>query len=398
MIAPYIKDLISSKTASAIRKMFEAGLILKAKYGEDNVYDFSIGNPDLDPPEKVLNAIRTVAQDTGHGVHGYMPNAGYKTVRAAMARKESGQQGVDIDFSSIVMTVGAAAAITSVLKALLSPGDEVVVPVPYFAEYSHYVHNHGGKLVEVKTNEDFSIDAEAIAAALNEKTAAVIINSPNNPTGKIYSKDDLEKLTSVLDAHGKKTGRYPYLICDEPYRAIVYDGKEVPAIFPLYKYAVVVTSFAKNLSIPGERIGYICANPANPEKDEFISAATFATRILGFVNAPAFFQKVVELSWDADCDYSSYETRCRELTKVLDNAGLKYARPEGAFYIFCKVPECWGDDDQGFVEVLEKNLVLCAPGTSFGMKGYFRIAYCVSEKTIINSKDAFYAAAHTPKA
>ena len=397
MIAPQIKEIISSKGASAIRKMFEEGKILKAKYGADNVYDFSIGNPDLDPPEGVLEAIKEVASENTHGCHGYMSNAGYDEARSAMAKKESLEQGVSVDSSCVVMACGAAAALNCVFKTLLSDGDEVIVPSPYFVEYGHYVKNHGGKLVPVKTTKDFSLDIDAIKNALNEKTAAIIINSPNNPTGRIYSSEDIASLVSVLIEHGKKTNRYPYLVCDEPYRAITYNNAKIASVFPLYDYSVIVTSFAKSLSIPGERIGYTCVNPSCPEKADFIAGVTFATRTLGFVNAPAFFQKVVASSWDAPVDYSSYDVRCKQLCKVLDNAGLSYAKPEGAFYIFCKVPEAWGDDDQGFVEVLEKNFILCAPGSGFGMKGYFRIAYCVSEKSIVNSKDAFYKAAHTAR-
>ncbi len=392
MISEYFKNLLADKNASAIRKMFEEGKILKAKYGADKVYDFSLGNPDLDPPKEVLDAIKEVAQDQSHGAHGYMSNAGYDECRAAMAQKESQEQGVQVDSSCVIMTVGAASAISSAIKALIMPGEEVVVPSPFFAEYTHYVKNHGGALVPVPTKKDFSLDVDAIKAALNSKTVAVIINSPNNPTGKVYSAGEIKALCQALKDFGKKSGRFPYLICDEPYRAIVYDGVEVPPVFPEYEYSIIVTSFAKNLSLPGERIGYICANPANPEKSDFIAAATMAFRILGCVNAPAFFQKVVAKSWNAPVDYSSYLKRRNLLMDVLDKAGIEYERPQGAFYIFAKVPAAFGDDDSAFVEVLERHLILCAPGRGFGMKGYFRIAYCVDEKTIVNSRDAFCAA------
>ena len=397
MISEYFKNLLTDKNASAIRKMFEEGKILKAKYGEDNVFDFSLGNPDLDPPQEVLDAIKEVAADTSHGAHGYMSNAGYDSCRAAMAQKESQEQGVKVDPSCVIMTVGAASAISSVIKALIMPGEEVLVPSPFFAEYTHYAHNRGGVLVPVPTKKDFSLDVDAIKAALNKKTVAVIINSPNNPTGKIYSAAEIRELCSALKEFGKANGRCPYLICDEPYRAIVYDNVEVPPVFPEYEYAVIVTSFAKNLSLPGERVGYICVNPANPEKSEFVAAATMAFRISGCVNAPAFFQKVVAKSWNAPVDYSSYLKRRDLLMEVLDNAGLEYEKPQGAFYIFAKVPAAFGDDDAAFVEHLEKNLILCAPGRGFGMKGYFRIAYCVPEKTIVNSREAFYKAAHSKK-
>ncbi len=245
---------------------------------------------------------------------------------------------------------------------------------------------------------DFSLDIDAIKSRLNEKTVAVIINSPNNPTGKVYSKEEMHSLCQALREFVEKNGgHYPYLICDEPYRDIVYDGIEVPPIFPEYPYSVIVTSFAKNLSLPGERIGYICANPLNPEKSQFIAAATMAFRISGCVNAPAFFQRVIAKSWDAEVDFSPYRRRRDILMEVLDNAGLEYCRPQGAFYIFCKVPAKWNGDDSAFVDVLERHHILCAPGVGFGKKGWFRIAYCVSENTIINSRTAFYEAAHSKK-
>jgi len=291
------------------------------------------------------------------------------------------------------MSVGAAGAINTVLKALLNPGDEVIVPCPYFTEYDHYIHNHNGEIRRVPTKPDFSLDTGAIGEACSEKTAAVIINSPHNPTGRVYSADDIASLAAVLSAHGKKTGRFPYIICDEPYRAITYGGKKVASVFPVYENAVIVTSFAKNLSLPGERAGYIALNPACREAKDFMAAAVFATRVLGYVNAPAFFQKVVTESWDAECDYSLYEKRCKELTQIMDYAGYTYAQPDGAFYLFVKVPDGWNGDDMAFTEHLKKYNILCAPGSGFGGKGWFRIAYCVSERTILNSRDAFYKAA-----
>ena len=386
---------MSSRNASAIRKMFEEGIALKAQYGADHVFDFSLGNPDLEPPEEVFQAVARIAADRTHGCHGYMPNAGYPEVREAMAAKETLEQGVQVTGSSVIMSCGAAGAMNCVFKAVLNPGDEVLVPVPFFSEYRHYVGNHGGILREVQSKPDFSLDTNAIARSLTERTAAVIINSPNNPSGRIYSAADIASLAEVLHEHGRKTGRYPYLICDEPYRAITFGGKKVAPVFSVYEHAVVVTSFAKNLSLPGERIGYICVNPACPDHDELVAACIFATRVLGYVNAPAFFQKVAASSWNAPCDYSPYEKRCHEMTAVLDNAGISYAEPEGAFYLFCKVPDGWNDDDGAFVDHLKRHLILCAPGSGFGCKGWFRIAYCVSEDTIVNSKAAFYTAAHT---
>ena len=375
--------------------MFEEGALLKKKYGEDNVYDFSIGNPDLDPPSEVVEAIKEIAADTSPMCHGYMPNPGYMQARQAMAEKTSLEQGTAVPADCVIMSVGAAGAMNCVFKALLNDGDEVIVPAPYFAEYGHYCANHGGTLRPVPTKNDFSLDTDAIKAALTEKTAAVIINSPNNPTGRIYSREEIQALSAVLTAHGEKTGRYPYIVCDEPYRAITYGGKKVAPVFPEYRQAVVVTSFAKNLSVPGERIGYIAVNPASDDASEMVAACILATRILGFVNAPAFFQKVIARSWNARCDYSLYEKRCREIMEIMDYAGLQYAKPEGAFYLFVKVPEGWNGDDMAFTEHLKKFNILCAPGTGFGGKGWFRISYCVAEKTILNSKEAFYKAIHS---
>lgn len=389
MISKKVRDIVESPSNGVIRKMFEEGALLRKKYGADKVYDFSIGNPDLDPPQKVVDAVKEIAADNSHLRHGYMPNPGYPETRAAMAKKTGIEQGMEIDFSNVVMAVGAAGAINATLKALLNDGDQVIVPCPYFAEYGHYVHNHNGEIVGVKTKDDFSLDTDVIRDALKEKTAAILLNSPNNPTGRIYSDEDIDNLVKVLKDHGKKTGRYPYIILDEPYRAITYDGKKVASVFPKYEYSVVVTSFAKNLSLPGERIGYICVNPKNPEAKDFIAAAIFSTRVLGYVNSPAFFQKVIAKSWDAECDFSTYEKRRNEIMEVMDYAGLKYVKPEGAFYLWVKVPDGWNDDDMAFTNHLKKYNILCAPGSGFAGKGWFRIAYCCSEQTILSSKEAF---------
>lgn len=397
MISKKVKAIVESPSNGVIRKMFEEGAALKQKFGEDKVFDFSIGNPDLDPPQKVIDAISKITSEENHLCHGYMPNAGYLETRAAMAKKTSLEQGLGengIDFSHVIMSVGAAGAINATLKALINEGDEVIVNCPYFTEYDHYIHNQQGEIVRVKTKPDFGLDEKAIKEVLNEKTCAIIINSPNNPSGRIYSDDEILAVTEVLKEHGKKTGRYPYIICDEPYRAITYEGKKVASVFPKYENSIIVTSFAKNLSLPGERIGYICINPACSEVKDFIAAAIFATRTLGFVNAPAFFQRVIAKSWDAECDYSLYEKRRNEICEVMDYAGLEYATPDGAFYLWVKVPDSWNEDDMAFTNHLKKYNILCAPGSSFGGKGWFRISYCCSEKTILNSKQAFIDAVH----
>ena len=388
-VSPYIYSQMTSPQAGVIRRMFEEGIKLKAVHGADNVFDFSLGNPDLDPPLQVADAIEDIAKDRSKNCHGYMPNAGYPEAREAMAKKTESEQGLPVSGDCVVMAVGAAGALNCTLMAILSPGDEVIVPAPFFAEYRHYVHNFGGTLVEVPCKADFSLDIDAIRKALSPKTAAVLINSPNNPTGRIYPQEDIKNLAKAMNDHAEKCGRKPYLICDEPYRAIAYDGKQVASAFKEYDSALVVTSFAKNLSLPGERIGYICVNPACPDRTDLVAACIFTTRILGYVNAPALMQKVVARSWSAKADYSLYEKRRNMLMKNLDEAGMEYVRPEGAFYLWCKVPDSFNGDDMAFTEHLKKHLILAAPGSGFGGKGWFRLAYCVSEKCIEGSRQAF---------
>jgi aspartate aminotransferase len=399
-VAPYIYNAMNSRMSSVIRRMFEEGAALKKKHGEDAVFDFSIGNPDLEPPAGVAKAIEQTALIRERGSHGYMPNAGYPETRAAMAQKVGREQGAALAAQHIVMTAGAAAALTCVFKAILSPGDEVVVPAPFFPEYAHYAANHGGVLKAVPARPDFSLDIDAIGAALSKKTACVLINSPNNPSGKVYSAEDISALGETLRLHAKTTGQLPYLVCDEPYRDIVYGGKKTAPVFPCYEAAAVVSSFAKNLSIPGERIGYIAANPAMSDAADFIAACIFANRILGFVNANAFFQRVVAASWDSPVDYSPYTERRNMLMAALDKAGYEYAVPEGAFYLFVKVPQKGGPsgepaDDMEFCDHLKSHLVLCAPGAGFGCGGWFRMAYCVSRKTIENCGKALAKARET---
>ena len=393
-IASYIKNAMEG--SSFIRKMFEEGIALKKKYGEENVFDFSIGNPDLEPPEQVIKAIEAEVFSKGKLKHGYMPNAGYKETREAIAAKVSAEQGKTIPWNNVTMSVGAAGALNTVFKAILSPGDNIIVPAPFFVEYRSYAANHGGTLVTVPTKADFSLDTEAIAAQINEKTAAVLINSPNNPTGKVYSDDDIKKLAEVLRKSAEKTGRVPYLIADEPYRRIIYNGLKTSPVFQFYDSAVVVSSFAKDLSLPGERIGYVAINSSCPDAEELSAAFAYTTRILGYVNAPAFFQRVIAKCCTADADYSSYEKRRNILTDNLRNAGIEYAEPEGAFYLFCKVPAPKhhvipeGQNSDGpFCDHLKKYNILGVPGTGFGGPGYIRLAYCVSESSIVNSRDAF---------
>lgn len=393
MISQKIKATIHSKTSSVIRQMFEEGIRLKKLYGQDKVFDFSLGNPDLEPPPQLKEEIIKQAQNDFHGCHGYMSNAGFPETRKAIAEKVSLEQNFQVESKNVVISCGAASALNCIFKTLLNEGDEVIVPSPFFSEYRNYVGNYNGKLVEVPSKDDFSLEIQAIKDALSPKTAAILINTPNNPTGKVYSQKEIEDLVFILDEYSKNSERKPYLIFDEPYRAIVYDGVTIPTVFDKYNYAIVISSFAKDLSIPGERIGYMAVNPNCDEADEVVNAFTFCLRTLGFVNAPAFFQRVISKTWNAKVDYSSYKKRRDLLMAILDEAGFEYFRPDGAFYLFVKVPDFWKGDDGAFCEHLKKFFILSAPGIGFGKKGFFRLAYCVSEKTIINSREAFINAA-----
>lgn len=391
-IAENIKNALAG--SSMIRKMFEEGINLKKQHGEDKVFDFSLGNPDVEPPPAFHKVFVNLAEKDEKGSHGYMPNAGYLFVREALAKKVCKEQNVNIDGSHIVMSVGAAGGLTTVFKTICNPGDEVIVSRPYFMEYRAYTSNHGAKLVEVDAQEDFNLNISAIGAALNEKTAAVLINSPNNPTGRVYSASVLAELASLLTEHGKKTGRFPYLVSDEPYREIAYNV-DVPPFLSCYDESIVVTSYSKSLSLPGERIGFIAVNPAASGKDDLLNGLIYATRVLGFVNAPALMQRIVASLTDERVDVSIYARRRDAFIKVLNNAGIEYSNPQGAFYLFCKVPKSKTGkeaDDKAFVEHLKKHLVLGVPGSSFGKSGWLRFAYCVDEKIINASQNAFKSA------
>jgi aspartate aminotransferase len=391
-IAEGIKNALSS--SSMIRKMFEEGMLLKKQYGADKVFDFSLGNPDIDPPPAFHEIFVKLAREDEKGSHGYMPNAGFPFVREALAKKVSREQNVDIDGSHVIMASGAAGGLNTVFKTICNPGDEIIVTRPYFMEYRAYAANSGAKLIEVDALADFNPDLAALGMALNERTAAVLVNSPNNPTGKIYSSSVLASLASLLQEHGKKTGRPPYLVSDEPYREIAYNV-DVPPVLSAYDESIVVSSYSKSLSLPGERIGFIAVSPNVSGKDELVNGLIYCARVLGFVNAPALMQRIVASLTEARVDVSIYERRRDAFMKVLDNAGIEYAMPEGAFYLFCKVPQSKNGrqaDDKAFVEHLKKSLILGVPGSGFGKSGWLRFAYCVDEKIISSSGNAFKAA------
>lgn len=383
-VSEKIADFI--QRSSWIRKMFEEGARLKKAHGSQNVFDFSLGNPNLDPVKAVKNSIVSAAQDNTPGIHGYMPNAGFADVRAAVAQKVKEDEGLDINENFVIMTVGAGGALNVILKAILNPGDEVIILSPFFVEYVFYADNHGGKAVIVPTTEDFSLDLAAIEQAVNANTAAVLINSPNNPTGKVYSEKEIRGLGELLDRKSREIGRAIVLISDEPYRGIVYDGIKVPGILQAYSHSVVATSFSKDLSLPGERLGYIAVNPAMDQATLTMDGLVLANRILGFVSAPGLMQRAVKSVLREVVDVNVYKRRRDRLYEALTSFGYQCVKPEGAFYLFPKSPLA---DDVGFVALLQKRLVLTVPGTGFGTPGYFRIAYCVSDETIEGSLKGF---------
>ena len=382
--------------SSMIRRMFEAGIELKRTYGEDNVYDFSLGNPDLPPPPEIKEAMLEIAADSDQPfAFGYMPNAGETAARSALAGLVSGEQGVEVPAGNIIVTCGAAGGINAFFRATLTPGDEVLCIAPYFVEYGFYAGNYGGTLKPVPTNEDFSLNIENIEAAITPATRAIILNSPNNPTGKIYSKAELEAVASVLKSTREKYGRMIYIIADEPYRVLNFDGVDIPSIAKIYDGTVVIGSFSKSLSLPGERVGYIAVSPQLENKAELLGALTLTNRILGFVNAPVVGQKLIESCWDCQVDLDIYRRRRDAMAKVLTDAGIEFIMPGGAFYFFPKSPTA---DDRIFIDALLKERVLAVPGRGFGAPGYFRLAFCVSEKNITDSAESFKRAMAAIKA
>jgi aspartate aminotransferase len=380
------KMLDFMESASWIRKMFEEGASLKAKFGSDKICDFSLGNPDLPPPESFQKILETVAADRSPGVHSYMPNAGLLDVRSRIATQVSLDHQVDLGAEEIIMTCGAAGGLNIIFKSLLNPNEEIIVSTPYFVEYSFYVDNHNGKLVPVESKPDFSLDIKAIENAINNKTKAVLLNSPNNPSGVIYGKKELKTLAKLLARASDYFNHPIFLISDEPYRRLVFTGSTVPPILKFYPNSIVTTSFSKDLSIPGERIGYVAVHPEVSQKTGLLEALTLANRILGFVNAPALMQRVVGEVLDASVDIGVYQRRRDRLTEILREAGYAFTVPQGAFYFFPRTPI---PDDTEFVRMLQKERILTVPGTGFGTPGHFRIAFCVHDEVIERSRKGF---------
>ncbi|MDI9570730.1 MAG: pyridoxal phosphate-dependent aminotransferase [Pseudomonadota bacterium] len=383
-IAKKIEGFIAQ--SSWIRKMFEEGIRLKQEFGAGNVYDFSLGNPNVAPPEEFSRTLREVAAADIPGKHGYMPNAGYPETRRAVADYLSREQGVAVTAEQVVMTVGAGGALNVVFKTILDPGDEVLIPTPFFVEYRFYVDNGGGVAVTVPTREDFSLDLPAIEAAIGEKTKAVLINSPNNPTGRVYDEASLEDLAAVLRRKSRDYGRTIYLVSDEPYRDIVYDGVPVPGVLRIYRHGILVFSYSKSLSLSGERIGYIAVHPECDGVADLMGGLVLCNRMLGFVNAPALMQRVIARLQGLNVDVGIYKRKRDLLCDGLASVGYRVVRPEGAFYLFQKTPIA---DDVAFVRALQEERILAVPGSGFGGPGYIRIAYCVDDATIENAMAGF---------
>ncbi len=372
--------------ASWIRKMFEKGRELKQKYGQDRVYDFSLGNPDLPPPPGVITALEEVKERAKQPLGlGYMPNAGFPELRERLAAFLSKEQGVKFQAEDVVITCGAAGGINALLRALLEPGEEVVTFAPYFVEYGFYAENHQGKLRVVKTLEpDFALDMEGLARAISKQTRVVLINSPNNPSGQIISEEELGKISEVLTAKSKEIGHPIFLVADEPYRFLTYEGALVPSIFKFYPYSVVVSSFSKSLGLAGERIGYVAVNPQLENKEELVNGLILTNRILGFVNAPVIGQYLLLAALGEEVDKEIYYKRRRLMGEILEEAGLNFTWPRGGFYFFPQAP----DREEGkFIDSLLAERVLAVPGTGFGYPGYVRFAFCVPEEVISRARE-----------
>ena len=376
--------------ASLVRKMFEEGLSMKAKYGPENVFDFSIGNPDVAPPPVFTETLVRLAKEDRPGSHGYMPNPGWPQVREKVAAHLTREQGQNLKnpftANHIIMTVGAAGALNVIFKAILDPGDEIITPRPYFMEYNHYAENHSAKIVAADPGEGFSLNIDAVSEKIGPQTRAVLINSPHNPTGVIYSADELAALGKLLTGASKQYGRPIMLISDEPYRKLAYDGRTVPSAFAAYPYTLIGTSYSKDMSLPGERIGYAAINPDMPDSDPLFGAMGMANRILGFVSAPSLMQLVLGELQGTGVDVALYEERRNLMVEALQKIGYELTVPGGAFYLFPKSPIA---DDAAFVAMLKEEKILTVPGRGFSMPGYFRICYCAPVPAIKNSFEGF---------
>lgn len=378
-IANKIKNHI--ERSSWIRKMFEEGNSLRQQFGEENVFDFTLGNPTMEPPAELQQELRNIAKNPTPGMHRYMNNAGYEETRAAVAAAIAGNCNQPVSADHIVMTCGAGAALNVVLKTLLNPGDEVIILTPYFVEYKFYIDSQNGIPVEVITKDDFQPDLEAIGSAINARTRAIIINSPNNPTGVIYPESTLKALAELLHRKEQEFATTILAISDEPYARISF-GEEVPCIFDSIPNSIIVTSHSKDLALPGERIGYLAANPAMRDVGLFMQGAIFCNRVLGFVNAPALMQRLVTNLQSVSVDVAQYRRKRDLLYNKLTELGFEMVKPGGGFYLFPKSPLA---DEMEFIRIAQKYRILLVPGSGFGAPGFFRIAYCVEDAIIERS-------------
>ena len=386
MIADNMIGLV--KNSSVIRAMFEEGNRLAKIHGAENVYDFSLGNPNVPAPIEVATAIKEILyEEKSTFVHGYMSNVGYEDVRKTIALSINKRFETKFNATNIVMTVGAAGGLNVILKTLLNPGEEVITFAPFFGEYRGYTANHQGTLVVVSPNKvDFQPNLTEFALKITKKTKVIIVNNPNNPTGVVYSEDTIKKMAAILEAKQKEFGTDIYIVSDEPYRELVYDGVQVPYLTKYYANTIVGYSYSKSLSLPGERIGYLVIPDEVADSEDVKAGASVATRILGFVNAPSLMQRVVAKCVDAKCDVESYNRNRELLYNGLIDLGFECVKPQGAFYLFVKSPT---EDEKIFCNIAKKYNVLIVPGSAFGCAGYVRIVYCVSYNTIKNSLPKF---------
>ena len=377
-----------------IRRVFEEGMALKAQIGADKVFDLSLGNPVLEPPQEFHDELRRLANAPVSGMHRYMPNPGYMETRQAVAETLKKDSGLDFSGDDVIMTCGAAAAANVVLKTILNDGDEVIILSPYFWEYLYYIDNHGGAAVVATCDDEFQPDLAAIEAVMTAKTRAIMINSPNNPSGAVYSEESLKGLAALLERKQAEHSTEIFIISDEPYRRIIFDGMSFPQVLPHYDNSVVVTSHAKDLALPGERIGYIAVNPNYPGKEELSAGLSFCNRTLGFVNAPALMQHIVRNLQGVSVDAGYYEKKRDYLCQHLGELGYEIVRPQGAFYLYPKSPI---EDDVMFCRTLLDSNVLVVPGRGFGTPGYFRMSYCVEDWVLEGAVDGMAKAIAEPE-
>ena len=384
VISDKMKPLMENN--SVIRAMFEEGTILREKYGAENVYDFSLGNPNVAPPKEVNESMIRFLQEANQDIHGYMSNAGFPEVREIVAQSINKNHGTDFSKNNVIMTCGAAGGLNTALKTILNPGEEVLVFVPYFLEYNWYVKNVDGVVVGVNTDENFLPDLKDFESKINARTRGVILNTPNNPTGVVYSAEMIQGISEILLRKQKELNRTLFILADEPYRELAYENIEVPYITKYYPNTIVSYSFSKSLSLPGERIGYLVIPNEMEEAQLVIDTASNANRILGFVNAPSLIQKVIGECIESKVDIDYYDRNRQTLYQMITGLGFSCVYPKGAFYLFMKSPM---EDDTAFVEIAKKHRILLVSGAAFGAKGYVRLAYCVSYETLLASKESF---------